>query len=100
MKPTVANLIRWAGLSAIVAGIVFAGIQPIHPPEVLASITTSAWAIITTVKTIMCFLFLIGITGIYARQVNKAGWLGLAGFLLLSLSWTLQTAFVFAEAFI
>ena len=31
---------------------------------------------------------------------NKAGWLGLAGYLLLSLSWALQTAFVFAEAFI
>jgi hypothetical protein len=48
----------------------------------------------------MCLLFLLGIAGIYARQVNKAGWLGLAGFLLLSLSWWLQTAYVFAEAFI
>jgi hypothetical protein len=48
----------------------------------------------------MCLLFLLGITGLYARQVNKAGWLGLAGFLVLSLSWALQTAFVFAEAFI
>ena len=51
-------------------------------------------------KTAMCMLFLVGITGIYARQVNEAGWLGLAGFFMLSLSWTLQTAFVFAEAFI
>ncbi len=48
----------------------------------------------------MCLLFLVGITGIYARQVEEAGWLGLAGFLLLTLSWWLQTAFVFAEAFI
>ena len=48
----------------------------------------------------MCLLFLVGITGIYARQVDKAGWLGLAGFLLLSVSWALLTAFVFAEAFI
>ena len=100
MKITASNLIRWTGLSAIVAGIIFAGIQPIHPPDVLSSVTSSAWAIITPLKTAMCLLFLLGITGLYARQVKETGWLGLAGFLLLSLCWALQTAFVFAEAFI
>ncbi|NTU82217.1 MAG: hypothetical protein HGA45_23035 [Chloroflexales bacterium] len=82
------------------AGIIFAGIQPIHPPDELASVTTTAWAIIISLKLGMCFLFLLGIAGLYARQVDKAGWLGLAGFLLLSLSWWLQTGFVFAEGFI
>jgi len=100
MKITASNLIRWTGLSAIVAGIIYAGIQPIHPPDTLASVTTSAWAIITPLKTAMCFLFLLSWTGIYARQVRETGWLGLAGFLLLGLSWVLQTAFVFAETFI
>ena len=94
------NLIRWAGLPLIVAGIIFAGIQPIHPADVVASVTTSAWAIITPLKTIMSLFFLLGITGLYARQANKAGWLGLAGFLLFSLCWALQTAYIFAEAFI
>ena len=82
------------------AGIIFAGIQPIHPPDVLASVTTGTWAIITSLKLAMCFLFLLGITGLYARQVEESGWLGLAGFLLFSLSWALQTGFVFAEPFI
>jgi hypothetical protein len=100
MQITTSYLIRWSGVSAIVAGIIFAGIQPIHPPDVLASVTTSAWAIITSLKAAMCLLFLLSWTGLYARQVKEAGWLGLAGFLLLSLSWALQTAFVFAEAFI
>ncbi len=100
MKITASSLIRWSGLAALVAGIIFAGIQPIHPPDVVASVNTGAWAIITTLKTVMCLLFLIGITGLYARQVNEAGWLGLAGFLLLTLSWWLQTAFVFAEAYV
>jgi hypothetical protein len=94
------NLIRWAGLPLIVAGIIFAGIQPIHPADVVASVTTSAWAIITPLKTIMSLCFLLGITGLYARQANKAGWLGLTGFLLFSLCWALQTAYIFAEAFI
>ena len=33
----------------------------------------------------MSFFGLLGITGLYARQVERAGWLGLAGYLLLSL---------------
>jgi hypothetical protein len=100
MKITASRVIRWSGLAAMAAGIIFAGIQPIHPPDVLSSVTTGAWAIITTLKTAMCLLFLVGTTGIYARQVEKAGWLGLAGFLLLILCWWLQSAYVFAETFI
>lgn len=100
MKPTAPKLMRWSGLAALVAGIIFAGIQPIHPPDVLASVTTGAWAIITSFKLAMCFLFLFGIAGLYVRQMEKAGWLGLAGFVLLMVSWALQSGFVFAEVFI
>jgi hypothetical protein len=99
-KITASKLIRWAGLAAVVAGIIFAGIQPIHPPDVLSSVTTGAWAIIMPIKFAMCLLFLVGITGIYLRQVGKAGWLGLAGFLLFSLNWALLAPYGFAEAFI
>jgi hypothetical protein len=100
MTITAAKLIQWAGLAAMAAGIIFAAIQPIHPPDVLASVTTGAWAIITPVKTAMCLLFLLGLAGLYGRQADKAGWLGLGGFLLFSLSWALNLAFIFAEAFI
>lgn len=100
MTITASSLIRWAGLSAVVAGIIYAGIQPIHPPDVLASVNTIAWGIITPVKTVMALLFLLGITGLYARQVKETAWLGLAGFLLFGLSWALNLAFIFAEAFI
>jgi hypothetical protein len=100
MKITASRVIRWSGLAALVAGIIFAGIQPIHPPDVLSSVTTGTWAIITTLKTAMCLLFLIGITGLYARQVEEAGWLGLAGYIVLILCWWLQSAYVFAETFI
>ncbi len=100
MKVTASSLIRWSGLAALVAGLIFAGIQPIHPPDVLSSVTTGAWAIIMPLKLAMCLLFLVGIMGIYARQVKEAGWLGLAGFLLLGLAWWIQTGYVFAEAFI
>lgn len=97
---TPAKLIRWTGLAAIVAGIIYAGIQPIHPLDTLASVTTNAWAIITPLKTVMSFLFLLGIGGIYARQVRETGWLGLISFLMLSLAWALQSAYIFVEAFV
>jgi hypothetical protein len=100
MTITASSLIRWAGLCAVVAGIIFAGIQPIHPPDVLASVNTSAWGIITPLKTVMSMLFLLGFTGLYARQVQESGWLGLVGYLLFSLCWALELAFIFAEAFI
>ena len=41
MKITAPKLIRWAGLAAMVAGILFVVIQPIHPPDVPASVTTA-----------------------------------------------------------
>lgn len=100
MTITSQKLIRWAGLFALVAGIIYTVIQPIHPPDALSSVTTSAWAIITPVKTAMAMLFLLGITGIYARQVRETGWLGLVGFLLLIVSWALNLAYIFAETFI
>jgi hypothetical protein len=100
MKPTATNLIRWAGLAAMVAGIIFVVIQTVHPPDVLASVTTSRWAIVHYLGITMCFLGLLGMTGLYARQVDAAGWLGLAGYLLFSLFYAITLAFQFAEAFI
>ena len=100
MKITASNLIRWAGLAAMVAGIIFVVIQPIHPPDVLSSVTTTQWAIIHSLAIAMCLFGLLGMAGLYARQVEEAGWLGLAGYLLFSLFYALTMAFTFAEAFI
>jgi hypothetical protein len=100
MKITTSGLIRWTGLAAMGAGIIFAGIQPIHPLDVLSSVTTGQWAITESLKTVMAFLGLFGMAGLYVRQVKAAGWLGLAGYLLFSLFFALTTAFAFAEAFI
>jgi hypothetical protein len=100
MKITASNLIRWAGLSAMGAGILFIAIQAIHPLDVLSSVTTARWAIVHYLGVAMCLFGLFGLVGLYARQVEEAGWLGLAGYLLFSLFWALTTAFQFIEAFI
>jgi len=100
MKITTSDLIRWAGLSAMAAGTIFVIIQPIHPLDVLASVNTNAWIIITSFKTAMSVFGLLGVTGLYARQVEKAGWLGLAGYLLLTVFYALQMCFSFTEPLI
>lgn len=100
MNITASKVIRWSGIAAIIAGIIFAGIQPIHPPDVLASVGTRIWSIIMPLKLTMCLLFLVSITGFYARHVEKIGWLGLIGFVLFSISWWLQTGYVFVETLV
>jgi hypothetical protein len=48
----------------------------------------------------MCFFGLLGITGVYARQAEQTGLLGLIGYLLLSLWFVLIMGFSFIEALI
>ena len=97
MKVTTSKVIRWAGLSAMAAGIIFAGIQLVRPPDVIASVNTNAFIIITSFKTAMCLFGLLGITGLYARQVEKTGWLGLVSYLLVTSFYAIQMCFAFME---
>jgi hypothetical protein len=92
MKVTTPKLIRWAGLSAMVAGIIFTAIQPTH-----SSINTSAFIIITSFKTSISIFGLLGITGLYARQVEETGWQGLVGYLLLTIFYAVQMCISFIE---
>src|SRR5829696_1018026 len=99
MKITASSLIRWAGLAAMVAGICFVVLGLLHPPNVLSSVTTTRWTIAHSLALAMSLFGLLGMMGLYARQVKEAGWLGLAGFLLLSLWLVLLLPFTFFEVF-
>ena len=100
MKITTPKLIRGAGLAAMGAGIIYIAIQAIHPLDVLSSVITTQWATTHYLSIVMDLLAMLGIAGLYARQVEKSGWLGLAGYLLLSLFWAFSLALHFIEAFI
>ena len=100
MKVTTPNLIRWAGLASMGAGILYITIQAIHPLDVFSSVTTPQWAITHYLSIVMDLLAMLGIAGLYARQVEKSGWLGLAGYLLFSGFWAFSMALHFIEAFI
>jgi hypothetical protein len=71
-----------------------------HPVNVISSVTSGTWVNVHIFATALGFFGLLGLAGVYARQVEKAGWLGLAGFLLFGAWMTLVCAMSFVEAFI
>ena len=100
MPITNSSLIRWAGMSAIVAGIFYMLVGLFHPLNVAASVTTPLWLIVHVLAIAMAFFGLLGMAGLYARQAEKSAWLGLAGYFLFSLWLALILGFTFVEVFI
>lgn len=100
MALTSSRLTRAAGIAAVLSGLLYIVIQPIHPEETVATVTGSAWAIVGTMTIAMAVLGLIGLTGIYLRQVTESGLLGLLGFLLFGSFHLLAMAFSTAEVLI
>jgi hypothetical protein len=100
MKITASTLMRLAGVSAIVTGLSIIVIGIFHPLNISSSVTTAAWVNVHIFATALGFFGLFGMAGLYARQVEESGWLGLIGFLLFSAWMTLVCGFSFVEAFI
>lgn len=100
VQVTAAGLIRMAGLFAIMGGLLFIVIQFIHPPEHISTVSSTSWVVVACLTLAMSLFNLIGIIGVYTRQVAEAGWLGLVGFIVFSLFWLASIAFSFIEAFI
>lgn len=100
LKITESKLMRLAGLSALLAGLCYVLVGLFHPPNAFASVTTTTWVIVHILACAMCFFALLGLTGIYARQAEKSGWLGLVGFVMLSLWFAIVLGYSFIEVFI
>ena len=100
IKESKTTLFRWAGLSAIVAGLCFIIIGMFHPANVPSAVTTATWVNVHIAATALGFFGLFGMAGLYARQAEKSGWLGLAGFVLFTVWMMLVSGFSFVEAFI
>jgi hypothetical protein len=82
MTITTTKLTRAAGLSAVVGGLLFIAVQFKHPHLDATFTTTTEYAVRESMKIFMAVLSLIGITGIYLRQVRQMGVLGVVGYLV------------------
>jgi hypothetical protein len=89
MSITTTTLTRGAATAAVAAGLIFIGVQVGHPHLDAESVTTTEVAIRTFLKIVMVGLALVGITGMYLRQVTRAGVLGLVGYLVYSAGYLL-----------
>ena len=84
MSITATKLTRAAGLCAIAAGLLFAAVQINHPHLDANFVTTTEWTVRQSMKVLMAALALVGITGMYLRQIKETGVLGLIGYVLFS----------------
>jgi len=87
MTITTTKLTRAAGLSAVAGGLLFIAVQINHPLLDATFTTTTEYAVRETMKIFMALFSLIGVTGIYLRQVRQVGVLGLIGYVVLSVGY-------------
>jgi len=98
VRISTANLFRLAGFSALLAGLGIVVMGMFHPANEAAFVTTSTWIIVHIFATALGFFGVLGLAGLYARQVEKAGWLGMIAFLLFSAWMALVGMLSFIEA--
>lgn len=89
MSITTTTLTRGASTAAVAAGLIFVGVQIGHPHLDAETVTTTDVAVRTFLKLLMVSFALVGITGMYLRQVTQAGVLGLVGYLVYSAGYLL-----------
>ena len=98
------NLIRWGGPAAMLAGalliaadLLSLAISPKEPS--VESLTSGPYAVQSVLKLVAAALLLFGLFGLYVRQVETAGVLGLAGFLAAFAGTVLTVGVFWATAF-
>ena len=100
MTVTTTGLTKAAGISAAVAGLLFIAVQIKHPPMDVSSVTTTEWVVRQTAKTVMAATALVGITGMYLRQVRQTGILGLVGYLVFGAGYLVMMGIEFTGAYV
>ncbi len=100
MTITSTTLTRGAAVAAVAAGLIFIGVQINHPHADVTAVTTTEWAVRNSLKVLMAALVLVGITGMYLRQVKQTGVLGLLGYLVFSIGYLLILSTTVISAYV
>ena len=84
MTITTTALTKAAAAATVTAGAIFVVVQIGHPGIDQFGTETAQWVARSCAKVVMAALTLAGLTGIYLRQRQASGVLGLVGYLLFS----------------
>jgi hypothetical protein len=77
------TLIRWSGLALVLAGVIQAGTAFLHPDYTKpGAVFSPLWAPVGLAASLSYLLMVFGLLGIHLRQAEKAGALGLIGFIV------------------
>lgn len=95
-------LVRWSGLALIVSGVVTAVATLFHPTSSdPATVASAAWPSVHVLIGVGIVVGLFGLIGLYARQADQVGALGLVGFILgFSGAVLFAGAILFLEGFV
>src|SRR5690606_19153632 len=96
------RLVRWSGVSVALGGLLIAAYMLVHPwaERTGAVATTTQWVVSHGLHFVGALLLLFGLTGLYLRQRERAGWAGLVGFLLAFLGTALFVGTGLSSAFL
>jgi hypothetical protein len=98
------NLIRWSGLAALVGGALFIVFDIVeflligNLPYAEAA-TSSSWMFIEVGFILAAVLIGLGLVGLYARQIQETGSLGLIAFVVTFAGAMMAVGIIWSEAF-
>jgi hypothetical protein len=76
------KIIRWSGLALALGGILAALFWILHPEESMLLTDPAGYRTEHILDFLGLMLLIPGLMGLYARLVNRTGWLGFAGFVV------------------
>jgi hypothetical protein len=95
------RLIRWSGLALLLAGLLVAIPILFHPSDAdPQAVLNSIWVPVHSLFVSGAVLMLFGLIGFYASQIERAGGLGLIGFILTFIGNALIVFVLALEAFV
>jgi hypothetical protein len=77
------TLIRWSGLALMLAGVIQASTAFLHPDYTApGAVFSPLWGLVGLAAAFSYLLMVFGLIGLHLRQAERAGGLGLIGFIL------------------
>jgi hypothetical protein len=93
-------LIRWSGLTLVLAGALFGLFPFLHPNHDPGGFESFLWVPAHLMPNVGAIVALLGLTGVFARQLRAAGWLGVVAFVASIIGTASFVGGLMIEAFI